>query len=74
MDRLHEGAAGVLLRAVPVKTGGTGKVDGGFIFAGLKDPRSNDLIDCRIPEALARGAGAATRLLASLATSGRRGF
>ena len=54
MDRLHQGAAGMLLRAVPVKTGGTGKVYGGFIYAALKDPRTNDLIDCRIPEALAR--------------------
>jgi exodeoxyribonuclease VII large subunit len=54
MDRLHEGTAGMLLRAVPVKTGGTGKVYGGFIYAALKDPRTNDLIDCRIPEALAR--------------------
>ena len=54
MDRLHEGTAGMLLRAVPVKTGGTGKVYGGFLYAALKDPRSNDLIDCRIPEALAR--------------------
>jgi hypothetical protein len=49
MDGLHEGAAGMLLRAVPVKTGGTGKVYGGFISAALKDPRTNDLIDCRIP-------------------------
>ena len=44
----------MLLRAIPVKTGGTGKVYGGFIYAGLKDPRSNDLIDCRLPEGLAR--------------------
>jgi len=47
LDRLHQGATGLLLRAVPVKTGGTGKVYGGFIYAGLKDPRTNELIDCR---------------------------
>jgi hypothetical protein len=54
LDWLHQGAAGMLLRAIPVKTGGTGKVYGGFIYAALKDPRTNGLIDCRIPEALAR--------------------
>jgi hypothetical protein len=54
LDRLHQGTAGMLLRAIPVKTGGTGKVYGGFVDAALKDPRTNDLIDCRIPEALAR--------------------
>jgi hypothetical protein len=54
LEGLHEGTAGMLLRAVPVKTGGTGKVYGGFLSTALKDPRTNDLIDCRIPEALAR--------------------
>ncbi len=31
LDRLHSATAGLLLRAIPVKTGGTGKVYGGFI-------------------------------------------
>jgi hypothetical protein len=31
-DRLHQGATGLLLRAVPVKTGVTGKVSGGFFL------------------------------------------
>jgi hypothetical protein len=52
--RLHQGAGGKLLRAIPLKPGGTGKLSGGFLCAGLKDPRRNDLIDCHIPEALAR--------------------
>jgi hypothetical protein len=53
LDRLHEGTAGVLLRAVPVKGGGSGKVYGGFVYASLRDPRTGDAIDARIPEGLA---------------------
>ncbi len=53
LDRLHGGTAGVLLRAIPVKTGGSGKVYGGFIYASLRDPRTEEAIDIRIPEEIA---------------------
>ncbi len=33
IDRLHGGMAGMLLRAVPVKSSGTGGVYGGSIYA-----------------------------------------
>jgi hypothetical protein len=36
LDQLHQGAAGMLRRAVPVGTGGTGKVSSGFLYAGVK--------------------------------------
>jgi hypothetical protein len=38
---------------VPVKSAGTGKVYGGFVYAQLCDPRTPDAIDARIPEGLA---------------------
>ena len=43
----------MLLRAVPVKRGGTSKVHDGFVYAELKDPRTGDTISARVPEALA---------------------
>src|SRR5205823_13858593 len=45
--------AGVLLRAVPLRSGNA-KVYGGFVYATLKDPRTGDTLDARVPEDLAR--------------------
>jgi exodeoxyribonuclease VII large subunit len=53
IDRLHTGTSGLLLRAVPVKSAGTGRVYGGFVYAQLRDPRTHDTIDARLPEGLA---------------------
>jgi hypothetical protein len=50
LDRLHEGTSGVLLRAVPVRGAGAGRVYGGFVYASLQDPRTSDTIDARVPE------------------------
>ena len=54
VDRLHEGTAGVVLRAVPVRTG-PGKVYGGFVYAQLRDPRTQDARDARVPAEMAAG-------------------
>ncbi len=43
LDRLHEGTSG----AVPVKTSSTGRV-----YAQLRDPRTQDAIDARVPVGL----------------------
>ena len=53
LDRLHDGMNGLLLRAVPLKAAGTSKVYGGFVYAQLRDPRTDDAIDARIPEGVA---------------------
>jgi exodeoxyribonuclease VII large subunit len=54
LDHLHGGdAAPVLLRAIPVKTAGTGREYSGFIYATLRDPRTSDAIDAWIPVSLA---------------------
>ncbi len=53
LDRLHAGTAGVQLHAIPVKTGGTGRVYGGFIYAALRDPWTEETIDARVPEEIA---------------------
>jgi hypothetical protein len=53
IDRLHPGTSGLLLRAVPVQSPGTGRVYGDFVYAQLRDPRTPDAIDARIPEGLA---------------------
>jgi hypothetical protein len=53
INRLHAGTSGLLLRAVPVQSAGTGRVYSGFVYAQLRDPRSHDAIDARIPEGLA---------------------
>lgn len=42
LDRLHEGAPGVLQRAGPVKPSTTGRVYGGFVHAQLRDPYTAD--------------------------------
>jgi hypothetical protein len=56
LDRLHGAdAAPVLLRAIPIKTSGTGREYSGFVYATLRDPRTSDTIDARIPVALAGG-------------------
>ncbi len=55
LDRFHDGVSGLLLRAVPLKTTGTVKVYGGFVYAQLRDPRTDDAIDARIPEGIAAG-------------------
>jgi hypothetical protein len=52
LDRLHDGTSGLLLRAVPVRTGGSSKVYGGFIYAGLRDARTGDVLDARVPAEL----------------------
>ena len=36
LDRLHKGASGVLLRAVPVKTSSTGRVCSGHVYTRLR--------------------------------------
>jgi hypothetical protein len=51
-DRLHSDMAGVLLRAIPVKSAGRGRVYTGFLYAQLRDLRTHDTIDGRIPEGL----------------------
>jgi hypothetical protein len=56
LDRLHGGnAVPMLLRAIPIKTSGTGREYSGFIYATLRDPRTSDAIDARIPVSLAGG-------------------
>jgi hypothetical protein len=56
LDRLHGAdAAPVLLRAIPIKTSGTGREYSGFVYATLRDPRTSDAIDARIPVSLAGG-------------------
>jgi hypothetical protein len=53
LDRLHGGdAAPVLLRAFPIKTSGTGREYNGFVYATLRDPRTFDTFDARIPVSL----------------------
>jgi hypothetical protein len=55
LNRLHGGdAAPVLLRGVPVKSG-AGKDYCGFIYAQIRDPRTTESIDARIPVQLAAG-------------------
>jgi hypothetical protein len=52
IDRLHDAdATPILLRGVPMKAG-AGKVYSGFIYADIRDPRTNDTITARIPEGL----------------------
>jgi hypothetical protein len=54
IDRLHGAdAAPVLLREIPVRTSGTAREYGGFVYAGLRDPRTSDTVDARIPVAVA---------------------
>jgi hypothetical protein len=55
LDRVHGAdAAPVLVRGVPVKTG-AGKDYGGFVYAQIRDPRSTESLDARIPVQLAAG-------------------
>jgi exodeoxyribonuclease VII large subunit len=55
LDRLHGAdAVPVLLRGVPVKTG-AGKDYGGFLYAQIRDPRTTESVDARIPVQLAAG-------------------
>src|SRR5262245_21964165 len=55
LDRVHGAdAAPALVRGVPVKSG-AGKDYGGFIYAQIRDPRSTESIDARIPTQLAAG-------------------
>jgi len=54
LDRLHGAdAAPALLRAIPIKTSGTTREYSGFVYASLRDPRTSDTIDARIPVAVA---------------------
>src|SRR5437763_13375789 len=54
LDRLHGADAyPVLLRGVPVRTGATSRVYGGFVYAEVRDPRTTDGIAARVPEQLA---------------------
>jgi hypothetical protein len=53
VNGLHDGMAGMLLRAVPVKAGGLATVYAAFVYAQLRDARTDDAIDARIPEGLA---------------------
>jgi hypothetical protein len=46
-------AAPTLLRAIPIKTCGTTREYSGFVYASLRDPRTADTIDARIPVAIA---------------------
>src|SRR5688500_1376734 len=49
LDRLHDAdAAPVLLRAIPVR-GSISKDYGGFVYASLRDPRTSESLDGRIP-------------------------
>jgi hypothetical protein len=57
LDRLHDGLDGVLIRAIPVRAGGPGKVYGGYVYARLQDARTGDAIDARVPEQLAAALG-----------------
>jgi hypothetical protein len=55
LDRLHGAdAVPALVRGVPVKTG-AGKDYGGFIYAQIRDPRSTESLDARVPVQLAAG-------------------
>jgi hypothetical protein len=53
IDRLHLGTSGLLLQAVLVESGSTGRVYGSFVYAQLRDLRTDDAIDARIPQGLA---------------------
>ena len=53
LERLHGGTDGLLVRAVPVKAPGQGKVYGGFVYARLRDASTGDEIAARVPEQLA---------------------
>jgi hypothetical protein len=54
LDRLHGAdAAPVLIRGIPLKSAGTGRVYGGFVYATLRDPRTGDTITAKVPEPLA---------------------
>src|SRR5262249_34628122 len=54
LDRLHGAdTAPVLIRGVPVKTGGTSKEYGGFLYAQVKDARTGEGIDAKVPIELA---------------------
>jgi regulator of replication initiation timing len=51
INRMHDGeTTPVALRGIPIKRSGIGKVYAGFVYVGIKDPRTNDVIDARIPE------------------------
>src|SRR5262249_8876889 len=55
LDRLHGAdAVPALVRGVPVKTG-AGKDYGGSVYAQIRDPRTTESIDARIPVQLAAG-------------------
>jgi hypothetical protein len=47
------GAEPVRLRGIPVKTSGTARVYGGFAYAAIRNPRTTEAIDARVPEKLA---------------------
>jgi hypothetical protein len=54
LDHLHGAdARPVLLRGIPVRPGGVGKVYGGFIYAEIRDPRTTDAVAARVPERMA---------------------
>jgi hypothetical protein len=54
LDRLHGADANpVLIRGIPMKSAGTGRVYGGFIYATLRDPRTGDTLTAKVPERLA---------------------
>jgi hypothetical protein len=47
------GTEPVRLRGIPVKTSGTARIYGGFVYAAIRDPRTTEAIDARVPEKLA---------------------
>jgi hypothetical protein len=53
INKLHEAdAAPVVLHGVPLKKYRSDRVYGGFVYAQLRDPRTADVLDARVPEAL----------------------
>jgi Exonuclease VII, large subunit len=53
INKLHEAdAAPVVLHGVPLKKYRSDRVYGGFVYAQVRDPRTADVLDARVPEAL----------------------
>jgi hypothetical protein len=51
INRLHEGELHpVVLRGVPIKKPGANPIYGGFFYVFIRDPRTSDTIDAKIPE------------------------